>query len=74
MLSYTVALLEQYRMGDAEACLFPLNSAAETVKDAVDELCSQGTEGGRDQPQCNQAVSRRSSKAGYKEGESRGHR
>jgi pyruvate ferredoxin oxidoreductase alpha subunit len=35
-------LLEQYRVEDAEACLFLLNSAAETAKDAVDKLRSQG--------------------------------
>ena len=34
--SYPV--LEQYRMEDAEAALFLLNSAAETTKDAVDRL------------------------------------
>ena len=36
------SLLEQYAMEDAEACLFILNSAAETAKDAVDKLRSQG--------------------------------
>lgn len=35
-------LLEQYRMDDADSCLFLLNSAAETAKDAVDKLRSGG--------------------------------
>jgi pyruvate ferredoxin oxidoreductase alpha subunit len=38
--SYPV--LEQYRMEDAEAALFLLNSAAETAKDAVDRLRLRG--------------------------------
>lgn len=36
------SMLEQYRMEDAEAALFLLNSAAETAKDAVDKLREQG--------------------------------
>jgi pyruvate ferredoxin oxidoreductase alpha subunit len=35
-------VLEQYRMEDAEVCLFALNSAAETAKDAVDSLRDRG--------------------------------
>jgi pyruvate ferredoxin oxidoreductase alpha subunit len=36
------SVLEQYRMEDAEAALFLLNSAAETAKDAVDRLRRRG--------------------------------
>lgn len=36
------SVLEQYRMEDAEAVLFLLNSAAETAKDVVDRLRGQG--------------------------------
>ena len=36
------SLVEQYRMEDAEAAIFILNSAAETAKDAVDKLRAQG--------------------------------
>ncbi|MBI2857941.1 MAG: pyruvate synthase [Chloroflexi bacterium] len=35
-------LVESYRMEDAEAALFILNSAADTCKDAVDKLRSEG--------------------------------
>lgn len=42
--SYNV--LESYMMDDAEVALFLVNSAAETAKDAVDELRKQGIKAG----------------------------
>lgn len=36
------SMLEKYQMDDAEDCLFLLNSAAETAKDAVDKLRAEG--------------------------------